>query len=97
MSDSKSSVSQSRMRQEIGDPYRVTSVEEVGVPDRGVEGIWHRYVIESKTSVITGCRNGSRLEVIKYADDFVEQLNARRKRLTPTSAWARWVSHPKKD
>ena len=96
MSDSKSSVSQSRMQTGVEDPYKVTSVEEVSIPDRGADGLWHRYVIESKTSVITGCRNGSKLEVTEYADQFVEQLNARRKRLVPTSNWTRWVSHQKK-
>ena len=96
MSDSKSSVSRSPLQQGTDGPYKVTSVEEASVPDRGAEGIWHRYVIESKTSVITGCRNGSKLEVIQYADKFVEQLNARRRRLIPTSTWAKWVTDQKK-
>lgn len=96
MFDLKISISHSRVRAAAEDPYKVISVEEVGAPDRGADGVWHRYVIESKRSVITGCRNGSKVEVTEYAAHFVEQLNARRKCLDPTPSWARWVSHPKK-
>lgn len=68
--------------------YSIVAVEEMTPPDGEKEGAcWHRYVIEGGGSPITGCRKGSREQVMEYAEEFVEELNTRAKG-RGASVWA---------
>lgn len=57
--------------------YEVTLVEKTGAPDGGPDEDWHRYVLTSHCSVITGHRRGSARFVRAYASQCAEQLNSR--------------------
>jgi hypothetical protein len=57
--------------------YKLVAVEQVSQPEGAARGGWHRYVIKNKTSTITGCRLGSKQDVMQHAVEFVEQLNSR--------------------
>jgi hypothetical protein len=58
-------------------PFKVVSVEKIDAPEGG-EGLdWHRYVLDSGRSKITGQRRGSLEDVTSYAAHFAEQLNSR--------------------
>ena len=57
--------------------FRVALVEKSVVP-QGAEGEdWHRYVLESEYSAITGWRRGSLQEITQHAIHCTEELNAR--------------------
>ena len=67
--------------------YSVSSVDKTEMPAQ--EGAdWYRYVVEDGRSTITGFRCGSWNEVVEYAREFVEQLNARNGPRAP-SPWQR--------
>lgn len=57
--------------------YAVASVEKASAPDGAHGQDWHRYVLKSGRSTITGQRRGSRQDVHIYATQCAEQLNAR--------------------
>jgi len=57
--------------------YRVARVEKIPAPDGGEGADWRRYVLESGRSIITGQRRGSREDVLTYATECAERLNAR--------------------
>lgn len=67
-------------------PFKVTSVEKTGAPDGGQGQDWYRYILENNRSTITGQRRGSRKDVLAYATQYAEQLNARG--LTGQSTWS---------
>ena len=49
-------------------------------PPSGADGTWYRYEIASERSRITGCRCGSREQVLRHAQAYAEELNARAQR-----------------
>ena len=57
--------------------YRVARVEKITAPDGGEGMDWRRYILESGRSIITGQRRGSREDVLSYATECAERLNAR--------------------
>jgi hypothetical protein len=57
--------------------YRVARVEKIPAPDGGEGSDWRGYVLESGRSIITGQRRGSREDVLTYATECAERLNAR--------------------
>jgi len=57
--------------------YRVARVEKIPAPDGGEGPDWRRYVLESGRSTITGQRRGSKEDVLIYATECAERLNAR--------------------
>lgn len=67
-------------------PFKVVSVERTGAPDGASGQDWYRYVLENNRSTITGQRRGSRKDVLAYATQYAEQLNARG--LTGQSTWS---------
>ncbi len=66
-------------------PFKVARVEKTGAPNGGHGHDWYRYVLESGRSTITGQRRGSRKDVLAYATQCAEQLNARA--LAAKSIW----------
>ncbi|HLQ27534.1 MAG TPA: hypothetical protein VK138_16840 [Acidiferrobacterales bacterium] len=66
-------------------PFKVGSVEKTGAPDGGQGHDWYRYTLESGRSTITGHRRGLRQDVLAYAVQCTEQLNARG--FTALSIW----------
>ena len=73
-------------RAAIPHPFKVSSVEKINAPDGGREQDWYRYILDSGRSTITGQRRGSRKDVLAYATQCTEQLNARG--LTGQSIWS---------
>ena len=59
--------------------YKVVTIEEAGAPDGGNYGRWYRYVIANHVSTITGCRSGSKKDVMTYAKNCVERLNTQQR------------------
>lgn len=57
--------------------FRVMAVEKAVVPEGGSGNTWYSYVIENGSSSITGCRCGSREQVVEHARQYAEELNAR--------------------
>jgi len=60
--------------------YKLASVEEAAAPEGCGEddkARWFRYVIERGSATIVGQRRGTRQQVTTYANDYVEELNAR--------------------
>ncbi|MFP5349772.1 MAG: hypothetical protein ACLGHO_08000 [Gammaproteobacteria bacterium] len=57
--------------------YTVASIEKMSAPDGANGQDWHRYVLKSGRSTITGQRRGSHHDVQSYATQCAEQLNAR--------------------
>lgn len=57
--------------------FAVDSVEAAEAPSGGRGDGWHRYVLKSERSAITGMRRGSREQVRDYASQVAEQLNTR--------------------
>jgi RNA recognition motif-containing protein len=58
-------------------PFRVISVEKANDPALGPTGSWHRYVIQSGKSCITGLHRGTLLEVRNFAEDCATAFNLR--------------------
>lgn len=70
-----------------GTRYSVASVEKAEMQAQdGAD--WYRYVVQDGRSTITGFRCGSESEVVEYAREFAEQLNARNGPRAP-SPWQR--------
>jgi len=67
-------------------PFKVACVEKIDAPDGGEGHDWYRYVLESGRSTVTGQRRGSRKDVLAYATQCTEQMNARG--LTGQSIWS---------
>ena len=67
-------------------PFKVACVEKSDAPDGGQGQDWYRYGLESGRSTVTGQRRGSRKDVLAYAAQCAEQLNARG--LTGQSIWS---------
>jgi hypothetical protein len=67
-------------------PYKVVRVEKTDAPEGGQGREWYRYVLDSGRSTITGRRCGSRKDVLAYASQCADQLNARG--LTGQSIWS---------
>jgi hypothetical protein len=57
--------------------FSMATIEKVEAPAGGDGGPWYRYVIENGKSAITGYRQGSREQVIRFAKDLTESINAR--------------------
>lgn len=57
--------------------FKFVSIEKINKPEGGTGEHWYRYVIENGRSTITGCRCGTRQDVVQYAVDFTEHLNSR--------------------
>ena len=66
--------------------FKVASVEKISAPDGSEGQDWHRYVLDSGRSMISGQRRGSRKDVLAYAAQCAEQLNARGQ--TGQSIWS---------
>lgn len=73
-------------RAAIPHPFKVACVEKIDAPDGSEGQDWHRYVLESGRSTVTGQRRGSRKDVLAYATQCTEQMNARG--LTGQSIWS---------
>ncbi len=58
-------------------PFLVVEVEKIDAPEGGEGRDWYCYVLESGRSRITGQRRGSHKDVLAYATQYAEQLNAR--------------------
>jgi len=67
-------------------PFKVVRVEKTDAPEGGHGREWYRYVLDSGRSTITGQRCGSRKDVLAYAAQCADQLNARG--LTGQSIWS---------
>lgn len=67
-------------------PFKVVRVEKTGAPDGSEGQDWYCYVLEGGCSTITGQRRGSHSDVLEYATQCTERLNARR--LTARSNWS---------
>ncbi len=67
-------------------PFKVACVEKIDAPDGSEGQDWYRYVLESGRSTVTGQRRGSRKDVLAYATQCTEQMNARG--LTGQSIWS---------
>lgn len=67
-------------------PFKVASVEKTTAPEGGQGQDWYRYILASGRSTVTGQRRGSRKDVLAYAAQCAEQLNARG--LTGQSIWS---------
>ena len=67
-------------------PFKVASVEKTNAPEGGQGQDWYRYILVSGRSTVTGQRRGSRKDVLAYAAQCAEQLNARG--LTGQSIWS---------
>jgi hypothetical protein len=62
----------------LENPYRLISVQCVGVP-AGADGPnWHQYVIRQGENEIRGFRQGTALAVTAVAEQMVTDLNERR-------------------
>jgi hypothetical protein len=61
----------------IGNQYQVATVEKAVVPEGGEGADWHRYVLSSGRSQITGLHRGTLEQVIEYAASCVELVNSR--------------------
>ncbi|MGD8644049.1 MAG: hypothetical protein PVI15_07165 [Chromatiales bacterium] len=59
------------------EPFTVKLVEKSDPPAGASGADWYRYVVESSRSTITGYSHGSRAEVSRHAQTFVDELNAR--------------------
>ena len=57
--------------------FEVDSVEQTETPNGGQGDDWHRYVLKSGRSTITGLRRGSCEHVRDYANQAAERLNTR--------------------
>jgi hypothetical protein len=57
--------------------YEVASVEKVAMPEGGEGNDWHRYVLTSGRSRITGLHRGTLEEVTAYARGCAEEFNLR--------------------
>ena len=57
-------------------PFKVASVEKTGAPDGGQGQDWYCYILASGRSTVTGHRRGSRQDVLAYATQCTERLNA---------------------
>jgi RNA recognition motif-containing protein len=57
--------------------YEVASVERASPPTGGEGGDWHRYVLSSGRSSITGLHRGSSAEVWEYAATCADAFNQR--------------------
>lgn len=57
--------------------YEVASVEKAAMPEGGEGGDWHRYVLTSGRSRITGLHRGTLEEVTAYAQSCAEEFNLR--------------------
>ncbi len=75
-------------------PFHVYSVEKADDPALGTTENWHRYVIKSGKSCITGMHRGTLVEVRDFAEDCAEAFNQRNssKGKSPT----KWSSRNKK-
>ncbi|MBI3777482.1 MAG: hypothetical protein HY274_00955 [Gammaproteobacteria bacterium] len=82
----KSSASAANLQQSKLRPFKVASVEKTDAPDGSDGQDWYRYVLDSGRSTISGQRRGSRKDVLAYASQCAEQLNARG--LTGQSIWS---------
>jgi hypothetical protein len=60
--------------------FSVVTVQRSDPPDGADRGTWYRYEIASQRSRITGCRCGSRDQVLRHAQAYAEELNARAQR-----------------
>lgn len=67
--------------------FNLTAIEKTAPPDGGANGVWYRYVLENGKSTITGYRQGSKEQVMRYARDFAADVNARAAR--GYTAWQR--------
>ncbi|MGA7801723.1 MAG: hypothetical protein WCC36_13025 [Gammaproteobacteria bacterium] len=70
--------------------YTVTAVEAVPAHECG-DDLWHRYVLETMGSTITGRRRGTLDEVTRYAREFAEQINER----YSSAGWTTWMHKPR--
>ncbi|HHQ14943.1 MAG TPA: hypothetical protein ENK16_07920 [Chromatiales bacterium] len=61
-----------------GDPFELSSVDQIEPPVDGDKGKWCKYTITQGANVITGYRKGSRTAVTKAAKVIVADLNERR-------------------
>ena len=59
--------------------FRVTRVEKIEPPEGIQDGEWYRYIIDHRSSRIDGKRQGTRLAVTRYAEEYAENLNLRSK------------------
>jgi hypothetical protein len=57
--------------------YYLTTVEKTLAPEDMPEGDWYRYVVSYGDSKMNCFRGGTLKDVTRYAEDFVENLNAR--------------------
>lgn len=62
----------------LENPYRLISVQRVGVPVGADGSDWHQYVIRQGENEIRGFRQGTELAVIAVAEQMVTDLNERR-------------------
>lgn len=67
--------------------FKVACVEKTGTPEGGEGQNWYRYVLESGCSTVTGQRRGSRRDVLEYAMQYTERLNARRRTAQSNAGW----------
>jgi RNA recognition motif-containing protein len=75
----------------FGVRYEVATVEKAVVPEGGLGGDWHRYVLSCGLSQITGLHRGTLEEVTEYAASCVELVNSRGAtgKTTRTSAYSK--------
>lgn len=66
--------------------FKVVRIEKTDVLEGGKLQRWYRYVLDNGRSTIIGRRRGSLKEVTAHANQFTEELNARR--TTTRSVWA---------
>ncbi len=61
----------------IRNQYQVATVERAVVPEAAQDEEWHRYVLSSGCSEITGLHRGTLEQVTEYAESCVELVNSR--------------------
>ena len=57
--------------------YKVVMVERTTPPEGVTEGNWHRYVIQTRNSIIEGKSLGTLKQVTEHAEELAEQINMR--------------------
>ncbi len=65
--------------------FKVTEVVKAEPPPGESGDNWYHYTIDNGTAPISGIRSGSKASVVRYAEEFADNLNSRMLGFSPSA------------